>query len=86
MVGDLTRYGRIRISGGIEVRRARVVHPRLHTRFNLMVTARQVIAETRNEGGQADDVKRGGASSLTLSQLRDCGIDSQVLFFGGSPQ
>ena len=60
MVGNLTRYGRIRISGCIEVRRARVVHPRLHTRFNLMVTARQVIAETRNEGGQADDVKRGG--------------------------
>ena len=52
MMYDLARYGQIRISWCIEVRRARVLHPRLHTRFNLRVTARQVIAETRNEGGR----------------------------------
>lgn len=46
MMYDLARYGQIRISRCNEVRRTRV----LHTRFSLMVMARQVIAETRNEG------------------------------------
>lgn len=50
MMYDLARYGQIRISRCIEVRRARALHSRLHTRFSLMVMARQVIAETRNEG------------------------------------